>query len=65
MANPAFCFTETEEFHHRCANFVICQAGNDEFWSDFQKKKGQNLFGCTICVVFGLKVTQNALLNRC
>ena len=39
MANPAFCFTETEEFHHRCSNFVICQAGNDDFWGDLQKKK--------------------------
>ena len=39
MENPAFCFTQTEEFHHRCSNFVIGQAGNDDFWSDLQKKK--------------------------
>ena len=36
---PAFCFSQTEEFRHRCSNFIIGQAGNDDFWSDLQKKK--------------------------
>ena len=39
IANPAFGFSQTEQFDHRCSNFNIGQAGHHDMWSDLQKKK--------------------------
>ena len=68
MANPGFCCSETEEFHHRCSKFIAAQAGNDDFWGDLQKKKKKvNTCLDAGCVQFSanaLKMTQNALPNR-